>query len=289
MARGISPTVKVKDKNKSKYKLDGLPRIYYINLDDHVGRKKYMEDTFEEWGVTNYERISAHDGRGDNDLSEVLKGTYPKQMTSGEVGCTVSHLKAMKHWLDSTDESEDMLLVMEDDCDITTAAHWGFTWNEFIGNAPYHFDCIQLAIINPAELHVKMHIRFVNDFSTACYIIRRHHAEKLVKLHCRGDKYKLDQNIKPRAVADDLIYNSGLTFSIPLFNYKLAFGSSIHNNHIDTFHKSSHEGMWNFWKQSAPSIEDWKKFFDYDPYFGTLPPGLAAKAQAQAEARKKTS
>ena len=36
-------------------------------------------------------------------------------------------------------------------------------------------------------------------------------AEKLVRLHCRGDKYKLDQGAKPRAVADDLIYNSGNT------------------------------------------------------------------------------
>ena len=50
------------------------------------------------------------------------------------------------------------------------------------------------------------------------------HAEKLVKLHCRGDKYKIDQDIKPRAVADDLIYNSGLTFAIPLFLYKIENG-----------------------------------------------------------------
>ena len=43
----------------------------------------------------------------------------------------------------------------------------------------------------------------MNDFSTACYIISRHHAEKLIRLHCRGDKYKLDNGVKPRAVADD--------------------------------------------------------------------------------------
>ena len=110
---------------------------------------------------------------GDNDLGEVLKGTYPKLMTSGEVGCVTSHLKAMKHWLENTDESEQTLLVMEDDCDISTIEFWGFTWREFMSNLPYHWDCIQLAVINPTELHVKMHLRFVNDFSTACYMIRR--------------------------------------------------------------------------------------------------------------------
>ena len=70
-------------------------------------------------------------------------------------------------------------------------------------------------------IHVTLHRRFVNDFSTACYIISRHHAEKLIKLHCRGDKYKLDNGVKPRAVADDLIYNSGNTYAVPIFLYKV--------------------------------------------------------------------
>lgn len=275
MAKGISPSV-VKDKNKSLYKLQGLPTIYYINLDDHAHRADFMESQFEEWGITNFKRISAHDGRGDNDLGEILKGSYPKQMSSGEVGCVTSHLKAMKHWLENT-EDEEFLMVMEDDCDLSTAYHWGFSWRQFIGAAPYHFDCIQLAVINPAELHIRMHLRFVNDFSTACYIIRRHHAEKLVRLHCRGDKYKIDQNVKPRAVADDLIYNSGLTFAMPIFAYKIALGSSIHDVHVNTFHKSSHDGLWEFWKKTSPTIDDWGKYFEYDPYFGTLPPNLTAR------------
>lgn len=262
------------DKNKAAYKLRGIPRIYYINLDDQTDRKKSIEDQFSYWEIENYERISAHDGRGSNDLGEFLKGTYPKSMSSGEVGCTISHLKAIKHWLDTTDESEDVLIVMEDDCDISTTSHWGFSWRDFQSKLPYHFDVVQLAIINPSELHVKLHLRFVNDFSTACYMIRRHHAEKLVKLHCRGDKYKIDQDIKPRAVADDLIYNSGLTFSIPLFLYKIEMGSSIHGSHVDVFHKSSYNGLWEFWTKQAPPIQKWDKFFQYDPYHGTLPPGL---------------
>jgi len=276
------------DKNKSLYKLANFPTVYYINLDDHTERRQYMEDQFTYWGIEKYVRVSAHDGRGDNDLGEILKGTYPKQMTSGEVGCVTSHLKALKHWLENSDESEDLLVVMEDDCDISTAAHWGFTWREMLANAPYHFDVLQLAVINPAEVHVKMHLRFVNDFSTACYAIRRHHAEKLVKLHYRGDYYKLDQDIKPRAVADDLIYNAGLTFAMPLFLYKIELGSSIHDIHVNVFHKSSHDGMWQFWEKQAPQIEKWEPFFQYDPYFGTLPPGVMeqqfmAKLQKQQQ------
>ena len=94
---------------------------------------------------------------------------------------------------------------------------------------------------------------------------------------CIRDRYKLDQGAKPRAVADDLIYNSGNTFAIPLFLYKLELGSSIHDIHINVFHKSSYEGIWQFWKHDSTNIDDWNKMFDYDPYFNRVPPGFENK------------
>ena len=257
------------DRNKAAFKLKGLPPIYYINLDDQPDRKIYMETQFKYWEIENYTRISAYDGRED-DLSDIIKGKYPDNMLSGEVGCTTSHLKTLKEFLKS---DSNCALIMEDDCDIGTVSSWGFTWKDFYARTPYDYDVIQLAIINPAEVHMKLHRRFVNDFSTACYLITRHHAEKLIKLHCRGDKYKIDQGVKPRAVADDLIYNSGNTLSIPLFLYRLQMGSSIHKEHVEVFHRSSHEGLTNFWKNQSPTIADWNPYFEYDPYFGTLPPG----------------
>ena len=263
------------DKNKSAYKLKGLPPVYVINLDDKQDRWEFMENQLKYWQVENYERISAYDGRGDNDLSEILKGKYPNQMTSGEVGCVTSHLKALKKFLHETDEP--CVLIMEDDCDISTVSHWEFTWKDFYSKIPYDYDVVQLAIINPASITVQLHKRFVNDFSTACYLITRRHAQKLIDLHCRGDKYKLDQGMKPRAVADDLIYNSGNTFAMPLFIYKIVLGSDIHDIHVDVFHKSSHDGLWNFWKHDAPNVEDWNTMFDYNPYAGRLPPGFEGK------------
>ena len=261
------------DKNKSAYKLKNIGPIYYINLDGQPERKEYMESLFKYWEIENYERVSGYDGR-DDDLSDILKGKYPDNMTSSEVGFTTSHLKALKMFLET---DEPCALMMEDDCDISTVFHWGFTWKDFYAKIPYDYDVIQLAIINPATVYAQLHRRFINDFSTACYLITRHHAQKLVNLHCRGDKYKLDQGSKPRAVADDLIYNSGNTFAIPLFLYKLELGSSIHDIHIHVFHKSSYEGIWQFWRCSSTNIEDWNKMFDYDPYFNRVPPGFEGK------------
>ncbi len=262
------------DKNKSLHKAKGLPPVYYLNLDEQPERRKYMEEQFEYWGIKNYTRISAYDGRDGRDLGGILKGRYPDNMSSGEVGCTTSHLKALVEFL-KTDEP--YALIMEDDCDLSLIRHWGFTWKELFSYIPYDFDVVQMAIINPSEIHVKIHKRFVNDFSTACYLITRHHATKLINHHVRGDKYKIDNGVKPRAVADDLIYNSGNTYAIPVFMYKIELGSSIHGDHIDTFHKSSYEGLWNFWRETSPQIDDWNKLLDFDPYFGTLPPGVYSK------------
>jgi GR25 family glycosyltransferase involved in LPS biosynthesis len=258
--------MEVMDKNKSVYKLKNIPPIYYLNLDGQPERRQYMEEQFKYWEIENYTRISAYDGRTD-DLSDIISGRYPDNMTSGEIGCTTSHLKAIKHWIETSDSQ--CAIFMEDDVDLQIARYWDFTWKDFQSLVPYDYDVIQLAIICTGPLHVKLHRRFVNDFSTAAYMITRHHAEKLLKFHIRNEKYKLDNGSKPRAVADDLIYNSGNTFSIPIFLYKIALGSSIHPEHVDIFHKSSHDGLVDFWSQNGAKMNI-RELMDYDPYLGRM-------------------
>jgi len=263
------------DKNKSTYKLQGIGPIYYLNLDGQTERREYMENQFKYWEIENYTRISAYDGR-DDDLSDIIKGKYPEMMTSGEIGCVTSHLKAIKHWMETSDSP--YAVIMEDDCNLELVRFWNFTWDDFYGRIPYDWDVVQIAIICTGDLHVKLHKRFVNDFSTACYIINRHHAEKLLKHHVRGDKYKLDNGMKPRPVADDLIYNSGNTYSIPLLLYKIELGSSIHPEHIDAFHKGNHDGLLNFWSQRGAEMNI-EGLMDYDPYLGRVVENSFAQQQ----------
>ena len=254
------------EKNKGAYKLNHFGPIYCINLDGQPERWHYMEDQFRYWQLKDYERISAYDGRED-DLGDIIKGKYPDGMTSGEIGCVTSHLKAMKHFLDTSDAP--YAIMMEDDCDLSLVHNWSFTWQDFIARVPYAWDVVQIAIICTGDIVVPIHTRFVNEFSTACYAITRHHAEKLVRLHCRGEKYKLDQGVKPRPVADDLIYNSGITYACPLLLYRLELGSSIHPEHIDMFHKGNHDGIRNFWAQQGAQMSV-ESITDFDPYRGRV-------------------
>ena len=256
----------VTDRNKSAYKLKNFGPVYCINLDGQPERWQYMKSQFDYWEVKDYTRISAYDGRED-DLSDVIKGKYPENMSSGEVGCTTSHLKAMKHYLETSDSP--YAIMMEDDCSLDLVKFWNFKWSDFYAYFPYDYDVVQLAIICTGDIHVRLHKRFVNDFSTACYVISRYHAEKLVRLHCRGDKYKLDQGVKPRPVADDLIYNSGNSFAIPLLVYKFELGSSIHPVHVDVYHKQNYEAQVNYWTQNGANI-DIADYMNYDPYLGRV-------------------
>ena len=256
----------VTDRNKSAYKLKNFGPVYCINLDGQPERWQYMKSQFDYWEVDNYTRISAYDGR-DDDLSGIIKGKYPENMSSGEVGCTTSHLKAMKHYLETSDSP--YAIMMEDDCSLDLVRFWNFKWSDLYAYFPYDYDVVQLAIICTGDIHVRLHKRFVNDFSTACYVISRYHAEKLVRLHCRGDKYKLDQGVKPRPVADDLIYNSGNSFAIPLLVYKFELGSSIHPVHVDVYHKQNYEAQVNYWTQNGANI-DIADYMNYDPYLGRV-------------------
>ena len=261
------------DKNKAAYKLKNFGPLYYINLDGQPERDAAMQSMCKYWEL-NPTRISAFDGRNSS-LNHILEGSHDIGISSGEVGCVTSHLKAIKQWYETTDTP--YAIFAEDDVSFDTARFWKFTWDEFVEKLPYDWDVVQLAIINPGVVYASMHARWVNDFSTACFMVTRHHAKKLIDHHCVGDKFRLDQGVKPRPVADDLIYNCGRTYAIPLFHYKIEMGSSIHPEHIEVFHKGSHQGILDHWRENLAQMEDQSQLFNYDPYLGRIPPECQGK------------
>ena len=95
---------------------------------------------------------------------------------------------------------ENLIIIMEDDRSLDLIRFWNFTWKDFYSRIIYDWDVIKLHHLLRRHSH-QNHKRFVNEFSTACYLITRHHAEKMIRnFHCRGDKYKLDNGVRPRPV-----------------------------------------------------------------------------------------
>lgn len=250
------------DTSTVKKKLKGISPILWINLDSEVERQKHMTDLLDFYEIS-HTRISAIDGRGDNDASEFLIGKWPELISPGELACTMSHLKAIKYFYEETDL--DYIIICEDDIVFDTVPYWPFTWPSFMSAVPYDWDVLQCSITSTKNLRANLHPRLINDFCAAFYLITRHHAGKLVKLHCKENKFRLDQNIKPRAASEEVIYNSGKTYSIPLFTYRYDFDSGIHQEHIEIFHKSNVDSIMNFWRNREPQL-GMKELMDYDFY-----------------------
>ena len=76
-----------------------------------------------------------------------------------------------------------------------------------------------------------------------------------------GDKYKLDQGAKPRAVADDLIYNSGNTFAIPYFFTNLNWDHQYTIFILMYFISQVMKVYGEFWRNQSVDIDDWNKMF----------------------------
>ena len=245
-----------------KKKLKGMGPILWINLDTETNRQEHMNGLFDFYEIPNT-RISAIDARGNNDVSDLLIGRYPELVTQGELGCTMSHLKAIKHFYFNT--QLDSIIICEDDIVFDTVQYWPFTWNGFMSYVPYDWDVLQCAITSTKNLRANLHPRLINDFCAAFYVITRHHAAKIIKHHTRGDKYRLDQNLKPRATSEEIIYNTGRTYSIPLFTYRYDFESGIHQDHVEIFHNNNVEGVMNFWKNREPQMGT-EQLLDYDFY-----------------------
>ena len=258
------------DRNKSTHKLKGIPPVLWINLEADTDRRKHMEDQFTEWEIEDHTRISGIDARDGDGFEPHLSGTVPHTMIANEIGCCMSHLKAIKYFIEEMDCDE--VMIMEDDALFETVRYWPFTYKEASALFPYNYDAMQLTTINPAVVYVTLHNRFINDFSAAVYVLKRSHAQKIYNAHIRGNKFKMDMDVRPRATSEDLIFESGKVYCIPLFLYRLDLGSSIHPEHIDIFHRNSYNGISNFWVESS-TMEDWKTLFNWNCYLGRLPPG----------------
>ncbi len=249
--------------------LKNFPHLYYINLDRQSARKERFEQQCYETAITNVTRIVGFDGK-DSDLSEYISGSYPKDLSPSEVGCTLSHLNLLNHFIYETDH--DRILVCEDDVSFEMIKHWKFTWDFFETHLPYDWDVVQLIVNNPVCMHLDLHVRFINDFSTACYMMRRKYAEKLLNLHGDGKKFKIDQHIKPRAVADALLYNAGKAYAIPLFTTEIGTEGAI-NEEFYSLQKSSNQFVTDFWKEKTSiNMEDYRFLWDYNPFISQLPP-----------------
>jgi GR25 family glycosyltransferase involved in LPS biosynthesis len=235
-------------------KLDNFGPVYLINLKDHKHRLDSAVAQFKKHGVKEYKVIEAIDGRK-SDLSEIIGGQYPN-LKSSEIGCIASHIKALKHWLDTSDSSH--AVIMEDDFSFDTVQHWPFDWDYVKSKIPGGADIVQLIMIKNEPITFSLHKKekhtksnkMTYEWSTACYLIKRSYAKMLVSLHYDNDKYRFPSHGFANQAADVTLYSLGNSYSIPLFTHILDPKNSINSEH-NGFHTTSKNNIDYWWKNHA--------------------------------------
>lgn len=229
----------------------GFGPIYVINLKHREDRRKNIESEFKKHNIKDYTIFEAVDGSYESIKEKIICNNIP--ITMPELACTMSHLYAIKHWLETS--NSDYAIIMEDDTSFETVEYWQWTWQEFLSKIKDNYDMLQLCIINNRKINTSLHLREVFDSSTGCYLITRERANHIVDSIFENDKIKLPET-RNYAVADTLLYNMARCYAFPLFTYILDTSDIAEERKSDTesVHEKSKNEVLEFWKTKPKHI-----------------------------------
>lgn len=219
--------------------------VYYINLDRSPERRIHMEKQAKKFNI----RLNRISGVDDAKLKSLIEGTYEdfkyavygyEKYSKGELGCTLSHLKAIRT---AYDKGDAIAIIMEDDVSFNLIPHWNKNLEQIMDDAPKNWNIISL--LN--SCNTKASGTYVDDiycWGTQVYIINREGMKNILNGMNKGE-YILDKedihnsNMLP---ADRFIYKrSGHQYT---YTYKSMFyiynASDIMNSTIHTSHTRLH-------------------------------------------------
>ena len=169
-------------KKDTKIKIPTL----YINLDRSTERREMMENQLALVS-NNYEPVSAIDGKKlDNLESGSLNGisfiNEYQNITPSELGCTLSHLKAIRKVYN---KKYEYALIVEDDCCFDMIPFWTKSLMQVIKDAPKDWEIIQIFSLKCTLKHDQPYMKYKQGdycYSTLAYIINRKGATKIMNI-----------------------------------------------------------------------------------------------------------
>jgi GR25 family glycosyltransferase involved in LPS biosynthesis len=240
--------------------------IYYINMDKHVERRKETEQQLSKIS-DKFTRILGVDGYKINNLRSDKVDNISfineyKGMTKGEMGCLLSHIRAIQTSFDNGDE---IAMICEDDI-YTEPYKMSVSLEEIVRNTPPDWEWLQLysggvdkSVLDFVDPKNPEYLKYNHNknWSTVAYLIRRSGMEKLLAiLGCpwnirpigkydvnscknRDNLYIPSKNNYPTYGKADIwipsILKSYVVLPFPFSTHPKA-DSTIHNDHTDIYH-----------------------------------------------------
>lgn len=231
------------------------PNVFWINLDSNSTRREHMRILLSRLGLPNT-RVS---GITPDQFPSIIIPPPIRTPSPGELGCTLSHFKAMwtalKEGKKAVYHSDEYFVVMEDD----VVLPYPIDFNKILSMAPKDYDVLQLFTNNYNLISPLYQQGYIDanatwgtwnkfHWSTLCYIIKYNTAKKLLL------KYEFFNTGKPVnfskfSPVDDTAYNAPIsdlivyhtlktyTLTIPIM-HALDIDSHIHPDHLE-IHKNT--------------------------------------------------
>jgi len=273
MYNHVIPTIEEKVKD--------MPHVYYFNLDHDIDRKEYMESQLDYYGI-DYTRVSQSkylSSQFDDWSYLVDDPTFALNFQNGwgiyHLASLITHLECLAEWFKNT--TDEAVIILEDDYDLSLIEYWHFTWDYLIDNIPYDWDAIQFSFETPRAIHFFLHPRFWYDSGFGAMMLSRSYVNKLLNM-LYNHRAKLTVNNKnqihpdakmplvnyiPYSI-DNCIGASGVTYRIPLvtMNYEMQRTDKISNGSTWIHHFYCEQIVKKWWKNSRDnfSLDD---FFMY--------------------------
>lgn len=247
--QNIIPTPKIINK------LDGFGPLYIINLKRRTDRYDRMMNLINKNNITDYTFIEAVDGNENIDhLIDNIEQKHRSIPTMLEVATTISHIKAIEHWINTSDT--EYAIFAEDDLSDETVQYWGWTWKEFISAINFDYDVLQLCQTQFTKTDHRVHTRMRTDYSAGLYILKREHAKGILNRMIYKGKYRVnDQRSKVLADHTAIFGNTNKSYSCGLFTYDTDTKSDVNPGGIN-LHKKSKNLVLDFWKENTISLQD---------------------------------
>lgn len=229
--------LKEKTKNLPERNID-YP-VFYINMDQDKDRRDYIESQLKKvckefYRIKGVEGFKINNTKKDTIDNINFINDY-ESLTKSEIGCALSHLKAIKT---AYDMGKEYAIIIEDDLSFDTLK-LNEPISEIIKKVPRDWEIIQLSVGDADIRNIKEMkiIKYSGHFGAMCYLINKKGMEKIFD-HCLiNSTYILSQRNNPKLIfgpIDFYIYYIAKTYTIlpSLFivnNSKLE--STIHQDH----------------------------------------------------------
>jgi GR25 family glycosyltransferase involved in LPS biosynthesis len=242
-------------------KLEGLPTVHYIGLEESVDRRNNLENWFQKYNITNY---VPHLFKRFEECDYEIVGPHVHLLNTHSKGCIISHFSLLKELYETS--NDEYFLIVEDDLSLESVEYWNFSWENFYNNLPEDWNCIQMVIIREYESNeYYFEKRRDHDWCTAAYLIKRDYIKNILDLYYQSRDliFTLDINFTP--VLEHLLFsNQNNSYSFPLFledcyNVK---STAVTNDDIEPLHNpegnnhyKSYDDAINWWKNKGAHLK----------------------------------